>query len=362
MINLIIKIKDYENDPMTVIMYSNNKIQKKKHKQKCNQPWMTKGILRATKDKSKLYLSYIKNPTASNKTKFIQYRNLFKSLKNKTIKNYYAMEFSKYYNDIKKTWDTIKDIINSEPQEMGIESLLINGEITTDKETIASALNTYFTGIAQNLKANISPTTSSYSDYLGTPEPSSLAWIPTFPAEIMSLSSSLNPSKSIGPDHLDPSIIRTNLSIIINPLAQIFNSSLETGIVPDKMKQAVVIPIFKQGNREDIGNYRPISISPFFSKLLEKVVHQRLADYVTKKNIIHSTQHGFRSGYSTVLPLISIQDKITQAIDNNEFSVGIFLDLSKAFDTVDHEILIKNLLIMEFVVRRFFGLQIIYLI
>src|SRR3984885_8825071 len=121
MINLIIKIKDYENDPMTVIMYSNNKIQKKKHKQKCNQPWMTKGILRATKDKSKLYLSYIKNPTASNKTKFIQYRNLFKSLKNKTIKNYYAMEFSKYYNDTKKRHGIlIKTLLILSPKKWGL--------------------------------------------------------------------------------------------------------------------------------------------------------------------------------------------------------------------------------------------------
>ena len=226
---------------------------------------------------------------------------------------------------------------------MGIESLLINGNLTTDKESIAHNLNIYFTEIAQKLRVNIPPSRTEFTEYLKPAELTSFVMYPTFPAEILSLSSSINLSRSIGPDHLDPIIIKDNLANIINPLTKIFNSSLETGIIPDKLKLATVIPIFKQGNREDIGNYRPISISPYFSKLMEKIVYYRLNDYVTKKNIIHNSQHGFRKGHSTVLPLISIQDKITQAIERNEFSIGIFLDLSKAFDTVDHDILIKKL-------------------
>ena len=109
------------------------------------------------------------------------------------------------------------------------------------------------------------------------------------------------------------------------------------------MKRSTVTPIFKQGNKEDLTNYRPISILPYFSKLLEKVMYQRLYNYISKTNILHPLQHGFRPGHSTSMPLINIQDKITQAIDKNEYSIGIFLDLSKAFDTVDHNILIKKL-------------------
>src|ERR1043165_844051 len=109
------------------------------------------------------------------------------------------------------------------------------------------------------------------------------------------------------------------------------------------MKHSTIIPIFKQGSREELSNYRPISILPFFSKLLEKVMYQRLYSYVSKMNILHPYQHGFRSGHSTAMAILNMQDKITQAIDNNEYSIGVFLDLTKAFDTVNHNILLTKL-------------------
>src|ERR1700733_5913516 len=158
---------------------------------------------------------------------------------------------------------------------MGIESLLINDILTTDKETIAHNLNIYFTEIAQKLRVNIPPSRIEFTAYLKPAELTSFVMYSTFPAEILSLSSSINLSRSIGPDHLDPTIIKDNLINIINPLTDILNSSLETGIIPDKLKLATVIPIFKQGNREDIENYRPILISPFLSKLMEKIVYYR---------------------------------------------------------------------------------------
>ena len=315
----------------------------KQRYQTFHHPWMTKGLLKSCKVKSKLYLKYIKKPSQANKSKFTAYRNLFKTLKTKSIQNYYATEFTKYSNDIKKTWNTIRSIINSKPLDVGIETLSVDGHLITDKAAIAHHLNTYFTEVAENLRLKIPSINSNYSDYLVPPMVDSFVLYPTYPEELISLNHSMKLSHSSGPDLLDPSILSPNLSLIVAPLTQIFNCSLETGTVPDKMKLSTVTPIFKQGNKEDLGNYRPISILPYFSKLLEKVVYHRLNDYVTKKNIIFPSQHGFRSGHSTVLPLINIQDKISQAIDRKEFSVGIFLDLSKAFDTVDHDILIKKL-------------------
>ena len=114
-------------------------------------------------------------------------------------------------------------------------------------------------------------------------------------------------------------------------------------MVANGMKTSTVTPIFKQGTTTDPTNYRPISVLPYFAKLLEKVMYQRLNNYVTKMNFLYPHQHGFRSGHSTSMSVIDIQDKISLAIDKNEYSIGIFLDLSKAFDTVDHSIRLKKL-------------------
>ena len=115
------------------------------------------------------------------------------------------------------------------------------------------------------------------------------------------------------------------------------------GIVPIKIKMAKVVPIFKKGDADNPANYRPISVLPYFAKYFEKIVYDRLSNYINSFNLIHQTQHGFQQGHSTYMALLDMEDRITKAIDANEYSVGIFIDLAKAFDTVDHVILLKKL-------------------
>ena len=130
---------------------------------------------------------------------------------------------------------------------------------------------------------------------------------------------------------------------IIDPLLKIFNLSIATGVVPNDFKLAKVIPIFKTGDTQLVTNYRPISILPGFSKLLERLVANRLNKYISKYNILSKSQYGFRANYSTQLALIDLVDKISSSLDKCNHTVGIFVDLSKAFDTIDHEILLSKL-------------------
>ena len=133
------------------------------------------------------------------------------------------------------------------------------------------------------------------------------------------------------------------MGILSGPLANIINCSLRNGEIPSELKMAKVTPIFKQGARAEISNYRPISVLPFFSKIFERVMYDRLFSYIKHKNLLYKLQHGFQPAHSTSMSLLDIQDKISEAMDKNEYSLGIFLDLAKAFDTVDHSILLAKL-------------------
>ena len=128
-----------------------------------------------------------------------------------------------------------------------------------------------------------------------------------------------------------------------NRLEIVFNASFSQGIVPSNLKIARVTPIFKKGIQSVVDNYRPISLLSVFNKILEKLMCERLLIFLQKYNILYEKQFGFRSHFSTNYAILCITDKIQQAIEERSYSCGIFLDFSKAFDTVDHYILIKKL-------------------
>src|SRR6218665_3064216 len=140
--------------------------------------------------------------------------------------------------------------------------------------------------------------------------------------EILSLSRSFKVTHSAGTDDLDPYLISPVLGLIAKPLAAIINFSFSNGIIPDKLKIAKVIPIHKQALKDDVKNYRPISSLPFFSKFFEKSMYVRLYDFINKQGILCSTQHGFQPGHSAMMSLINLQDKISEAMDRNEYSIG----------------------------------------
>ena len=127
------------------------------------------------------------------------------------------------------------------------------------------------------------------------------------------------------------------------PLSHILNKCFEQGIFPDQLKIARVCPIFKSGLVTDISNYRPISILNSFSKIFEKAIYNRLVTYIEKYNVISQCQFGFRKNYSTSMALLNLYDYISKAIDKGQYCMGVFIDLSKAFDTINHNILLEKL-------------------
>ena len=131
--------------------------------------------------------------------------------------------------------------------------------------------------------------------------------------------------------------------VIASPLAELINKSFQSGIFPDIFKIAKVIPIFKSESRVLCNKYRPLSLLSNISKLIEKLMHKRVYSFLKQQNCFYNAQFGFRLSLSTNNALMSITENIQSQLDQNKFCAGVFVDLKKAFDTVDHEILLKKL-------------------
>ena len=150
-------------------------------------------------------------------------------------------------------------------------------------------------------------------------------------------------NKSTGPFSIPVDLLKMIPDLIIFPLCEIINLSFSTGKFPDSLKIAKVIPIFKSGSVLEVTNYRPISLLSIFDKIIEKLLYKQLYDFLSNNNILFDNQFGFRKNRSTTLALIQITERIRESIDNKKFGCGIYIDLSKAFDTVNHDILLKKL-------------------
>ena len=161
--------------------------------------------------------------------------------------------------------------------------------------------------------------------------------------EIIKIISNFKPKKLAGPNSIPTKILRLPTEDISEYLSIIFNISFATRIFPEKLKVAKVIPIHKKDSKLECSNYRPISLLSNIDKILEKLVHTRLMKFLTEQKILYLKQFGFRKSFSTAHAIINLIDSIENAFDKNKFVCGVFIDLKKAFDTVDHEILLKKL-------------------
>ena len=139
------------------------------------------------------------------------------------------------------------------------------------------------------------------------------------------------------------SLVKWVIPYIVKPLKHIFNNSLQKGVFPYSMKIARVIPIFKTGDVQEFSNYRPISILPQFSKILEKIFHSRLTSFLNDKQLLYEGQYGFRKKHFTSMAIFELVEEITTALDNSMSTVAVFIDLKREFDTVDHNILLNKL-------------------
>ena len=221
--------------------------------------------------------------------------------------------------------------------------LTFQNEDIDNPERIANTFNNYFSTTGEKTQAKIKHSHKMYTDYLSNKNPDTFFLSPTNKEEFKFILSSLDINKSTGPYSIPSKVLNVLKNDISEQLADLFNLSFTTGTFPTLLKTAEVIAIRKKDSKSNFTNYHPISLLSNLDKILEKLIHSRLSTFLNTKDIIYPLQFGFRQNYSTSYALIHLTETIKEALGQGKYGCGIFVDLQKAFDTVNHNILLGKL-------------------
>src|SRR3989441_996634 len=322
------------------------RLSRKKYKEK---KWVTLEVKKSSNIKSKLYKKWLITRTPVDRDSYKSHLKIHNKIVKTAESNYYSRTFDSSIHSTKALWKEINKLCcfgsNRSTEKPEIAKLNLNGSVVTDPLSMASALNNYFCEVGSDLvsKLPVSNCTLNFRSFLPPSILNSFVCDTISLFDIHEIINKLKRKNKSGPDEFNVKLIDEFEFFISAPLCHIYNLSLTSGIFPSVFKLAKVVSIYKKGDHSSLSNYRPISLLSTFSKMFESIIDKRLRSFLTKNNILYNYQFGFRPHYSTKLALIDSIDEIYKLLDNRFYVAAIFLDLAKAFDTIDHAILLEKL-------------------
>ncbi|MBM3938999.1 MAG: hypothetical protein FJ333_10175, partial [Sphingomonadales bacterium] len=319
------------------------KVKRNKNIHKINQ-FMTKGLLISRKTKLSLLKNSIANPSQYNIDTYKNYRNLYNKLLRISRAKYYESSLNENRKNPKKTWELIGEAINKSNVHSKIPELVKDGVNLIDDKDKANAFNDFFTGIGSKISNTINDSNTDPQDFLTNRHDTPLLDLGTIgPIHVNDVIKSLPNKSSQDLEGISLKLLKSVSTIVSVPLSHIFNLSLDQGIFPSALKCSRTVPVFKNGNKNLCDNYRPISLVPTISKILEKIIAIKLSNHLDINKLLYKHQYGFQRGKQTEQNLIHLLNFVSNSLNNNKICMGIFLDIKKAFDCVPHDLLFKKL-------------------
>ena len=305
---------------------------------KINQ-WETGDVKRLRQQCNLALMKWKKTRILEDKTAFFEIRKEFRSKQIEAKSLFYRNKCAVIHNP-RKRWQTINNLLGRSCKTVNCETLTYNGKTTSQAPEIANALNTFFTEVG---KINKSRKIISLPEILNSCDASGFCFHAVSPQHVLRLLNAMDLSKPAGPDELSPEFLRKIAIFIYQPLTHLFNYCIAKSVLPETWKLANVTPVFKKGDITNPSNYRPISVTSAISKVFEKIISTQLADYLETNNLLSRNQFGYRRHRSTEDAIVKLVEDSKSALNQRRHIAVVFLDLSKAFDTVQHDILLHYL-------------------
>ena len=305
-------------------------------------PWITNELLREIykRDFLKKKATSTNDPLIWKEVKGA--RNKVNNSIKKAKRNYFSEKLDASKWNPRKTWRLINELQSRQCKSTKVSQIKLGQQVFTSSEDISQAFNNHFTSIGQTLAREI-PTVDIDPLYYVKTSDRVFSFERINVQEVVTLVKGIDGGKATGLDNIPCKLLKITADVVAPSLTCIFNQSLLTGIYPSDWKLAKVTPIFKNGSKSDLNNYRPISVIPAVAKIFEKIIYNQLYNYLNVNDLLTSCQSGFRSLHSTLTALLETSNNWCVNVDKGLLNGVIFIDLKKAFDTIDHEIILQKL-------------------
>ena len=309
-------------------------------KRRVMNPWINTYVSNLIKAKS-LYFNLCRAGvvTFSENNSF---KNRVNSIIKKTRREYYRNVFNMNLNNAKKTWEIIRKLSNTKLEKKIVKKLFFNNIEYNDPINIAESFNTYFSNIAEELDSEIPNSALDPISFLTQNSEHSIFLNPVTPLECSTIIQNLN---VVGQDMncIPVKLFKYYRDVYSNVLSNMINEAFITGVFPEVLKIANVTPVFKKGDPLCTSNYRPISVLSTIAKIFEKCIYSRLVCFFGRHSIITPHQYGFLKSRSTEDAVMELVNFFYDSLNDKDHALGIFVDFRKAFDTVNHVILLRKL-------------------